>query len=450
MSIIMNNKVRTIVLFILIFILFPDQSYAIPSFARKYKTSCATCHVGYPKLTPYGEVFRLLGFQLPEIEEESIKEEPVRLGSEGYKRVWPKAIWPGTIPGTSPISFRVRSGFKYSGNDQEENTGFTQPSLQIMTGGTFSENISFLAGAHLFEGGEVGSVDRLYLKFNHLLSNILPYNALYVRVGQFVPDIVTFITNHRSLTQSPYAFNTIGPNDEIFAAGHAHGAPSFGVELFQLGAEASGILAKRFRYVLGLVNGNGVAGENNSDKDVYYKLGYKAGGMAFDGSSEGDIYGSSANNWAEKSVTISTFGYFGTGSRSTVDDNAHKVLYRTQSIASEDHDGENSGDYKFQRLGMDVNIFFRDLNLFGGYINGFDDDEKYALYFAEANYMIFPWLIGVVRYEQSVPDHLDPFSQIIAHVTALYTANIKLNIESRIDPNDPGLNNLVIGLDYSF
>ncbi|MEE8437752.1 MAG: hypothetical protein V3S22_05380 [Candidatus Neomarinimicrobiota bacterium] len=445
----MNNKVRTIVLFFLITI-FLDQSYAIPAFARKYKTSCATCHVGYPKLTPYGEAYRLLGFQLPEVEEESIKEEPVSMGSEGYKRVWPKAIWPGTIPGTSPISFRVRSGFSYSSADPEENTGFTSPSLQIMTGGTFSENISFLVGAHLFEGGEAGSVDRLYLKFDHLFSNVLPYNALYVRVGQFVPDIVTFITNHRSLTQSPYAFNTIGPNDESFAAGHAHGATSFGVELFQLGAEASGILAKRFRYVLGMVNGNGVAGENNADKDVYYKLGYKAGGMAFDGSSAGDIYGNSANNWAEKSVTISTFGYFGTGSLPPEDDpvDAHKVLYRTQSITSEGH--SDTGNFNFRRLGADVNIFLRDLNLFGGYINGFDSDENYSLYFAEANYMIFPWLIGVVRYEQSNPENLDSFSQVIAHVTALYTANIKLIIESRINPEDPGLNNLVMGLDYAF
>ena len=28
---------------------------AIPSFARKYGTSCLTCHTVYPKLTPFGE-----------------------------------------------------------------------------------------------------------------------------------------------------------------------------------------------------------------------------------------------------------------------------------------------------------------------------------------------------------------------------------------------------------
>jgi hypothetical protein len=27
---------------------------AIPAFARKYGTSCLTCHTVYPKLTPFG------------------------------------------------------------------------------------------------------------------------------------------------------------------------------------------------------------------------------------------------------------------------------------------------------------------------------------------------------------------------------------------------------------
>ena len=33
-------------------------AFAIPTFARKYATSCQTCHTVYPKLTPFGEAFR--------------------------------------------------------------------------------------------------------------------------------------------------------------------------------------------------------------------------------------------------------------------------------------------------------------------------------------------------------------------------------------------------------
>ena len=35
-----------------------EPAHAIPVFARKYQTSCMTCHAGFPKLNPVG-----LGFE---------------------------------------------------------------------------------------------------------------------------------------------------------------------------------------------------------------------------------------------------------------------------------------------------------------------------------------------------------------------------------------------------
>jgi hypothetical protein len=37
------------------------RARAVPAFARKYKTSCVTCHTIFPKLTPFGEQFRRNG-----------------------------------------------------------------------------------------------------------------------------------------------------------------------------------------------------------------------------------------------------------------------------------------------------------------------------------------------------------------------------------------------------
>ena len=85
--------------------LFVGQSYSIPAFARKYKTSCQTCHNGYPKLNAFGEAFRRNGYQFPGgTDPEYVKEEPVSLGSDGNKKAFPDAIWPGTLPETSPIA----------------------------------------------------------------------------------------------------------------------------------------------------------------------------------------------------------------------------------------------------------------------------------------------------------------------------------------------------------
>jgi hypothetical protein len=70
------------------------DSYGIPAFSRKYKTSCSTCHYAFPMLNAFGKAFKNHGYRWPGGDENYVKEEPVSLGVEGYKKVWPDAIWP--------------------------------------------------------------------------------------------------------------------------------------------------------------------------------------------------------------------------------------------------------------------------------------------------------------------------------------------------------------------
>ena len=58
----MNRAALSFIVAIVIMVLAADRSYAIPAFARKYKTSCATCHTGYPKLNAFGDAFRRNGY----------------------------------------------------------------------------------------------------------------------------------------------------------------------------------------------------------------------------------------------------------------------------------------------------------------------------------------------------------------------------------------------------
>src|SRR5207245_9732789 len=55
----------------------PRSAHAIPAFARKYGTSCQTCHPVYPKLTPFGEAFRRNGYRFPGIAIDVVKREMV-------------------------------------------------------------------------------------------------------------------------------------------------------------------------------------------------------------------------------------------------------------------------------------------------------------------------------------------------------------------------------------
>jgi len=45
-----------------------DKANATSQWARKYKTSCSTCHNAFPRLNYYGERFMLNGYQDPDAE----------------------------------------------------------------------------------------------------------------------------------------------------------------------------------------------------------------------------------------------------------------------------------------------------------------------------------------------------------------------------------------------
>lgn len=425
--------------FIALLLLLTGDSYAIPSFARKYQTSCTTCHVAFPKLNSFGEAFRLNGFIIPEADEDFVKEEPMLLGSEAYKRVWPNAVWPSTMPGVPPIAVGANSGYNYlKGEDVE--TEFTAPTVNVFLAGSFNESISFYTGLHLFDGGEIGSLGRAYIRFNNLLDGKIPKTRLYVRFGQFIPDAVPF-ANHRNLSLNSFALNTYYTGlGSSFPGGHAHeGEGGFNLESNQLGVEVTGIVASRFRFGAGLVNGNGSGGENNKAKDGYFRLAYKLGGMAFDGSSGGESGDELAqtDNWKELSMRIGVFGYKGGA------DNTGDV---------------GPKDLKFHRYGADINMMLNNLNLFGGFLTGRDrtmngsapQDIDYNLFFLEGDYVVYPWLIGSVRYENVSPDGLDSFSRVIPHVTILARANVKFILESALNPDDLDFNNFRYMLTFAY
>jgi len=77
-----------------------------------YGTSCSTCHIDFPKLNDFGKAFKDAGFKFPKDDDSFVKIPAVMLGAPAQKEIWPKAIWPGVIPGMPPISVRYASFFQ--------------------------------------------------------------------------------------------------------------------------------------------------------------------------------------------------------------------------------------------------------------------------------------------------------------------------------------------------
>ena len=85
------------------------------SFSRMYGTSCSTCHLDFPQLNDFGKAFKDAGFKFPKDDESMIKIPPVMLGAPANAELWPKAIWPGVIPGIPPIGLRMTNYLQYTG-----------------------------------------------------------------------------------------------------------------------------------------------------------------------------------------------------------------------------------------------------------------------------------------------------------------------------------------------
>src|ERR1035437_398323 len=174
-------------------LIWASRSYGIPAFSRKYQTSCATCHNDFPELNDFGQAFKKNGFKFPKDDEFFVKEPPVMLGAKAQKEAFPKAIYPGEIPGAIPISFRY-SGFASYNSKQPLALGylprtdlFTPNTFTFIGAGSMGQNISWWIDDDISTGGSGanGGLGDGYIKFSDLGHSLgLPKDTLNVRFGQ--------------------------------------------------------------------------------------------------------------------------------------------------------------------------------------------------------------------------------------------------------------------------
>lgn len=392
---------------------------AIPAFARKYKTSCATCHTSFPRLTAFGESFRRNGFQFPEgTDLEYIKEEPVQLGAEGNKRAFPDAIWPGSIPGTAPFAMIVESALTYN-DEADPKIDFTSfpGDIAVVAGGTFGESIAFYSELGFSEEGI--EIERVYAS---LLNMVGPYSLVNLKIGQFEPGVFYF-SNHRRL----------GPRYLI--SGVKVGDNNWSLEPLQQGFELYGTSAQgRLGYNVGLVEGSGNI--VNTAKDVYAHLTYKFGGLRLDGvAPEASKPFQKSKPWEDNSVIFGAFGYTGKaklGESGEESGQGGAPLAKTTGILQQ---GATLND-NFQAFGADMQIYYGRWNLFGGYAF-FDYDNPFLLDptrsadasvgFGEAQFTAYPWLIPYARYEAAeIAD--ETLQRFIPGFAALLRANVRIEM----------------------
>jgi hypothetical protein len=435
---------------------------AVPVFARKYQTSCQTCHIVFPKLNAFGEAFRLNGYRMPAETEELIKETPVSLGSESYKKTWPSMVYPSTIPGHVPIAINVKMADVYSSSTDGTDRSITRNDFQfpqevnLFTAGTLGEKFGFL-GELTFEEGEGVSIERAQLTANSVAG---PEHAVNFKVGMFAPDFADgfqemwIMTNNGIDTM--FAYDPIGVNG---GTGLAEEGGGISLPASVKAIEFYGVAWHRFFYTLGVTNGFGPVASNSgsdphSSKDWYARLDYKFGGMGLDGDTTGKTL--PPENWRENSVRVGILGYHGTGDDVSFplgDDGLGNPLFDVV-------------DRRYDRVGLYVSWFWRDLNVFGAYVHGKDAltvtdleaatvnkiDPTYSSWFVQADYVIRPPFQVSLRYEDLNPG--DPAAPALrlanANFSYLIVANIKLMLEYQLDLEESKNYNLAAVLRFAF
>ena len=173
------------------------RAYAIPAFARKYKTSCTTCHTVFPKLNAFGEAFRRNGYRFPGVDSDFVKQAVVPLGQDAYKKEFPHAVWPGTLPGDVPLALGFNgqavfhpttgSGGAAADNGARVNLNDLVAEGHVWAGGSFDDQITFFGELTFADGGT--EIEHVGVHFNDLLGGSHVFN---LAVGKIVPTISTF------------------------------------------------------------------------------------------------------------------------------------------------------------------------------------------------------------------------------------------------------------------
>jgi hypothetical protein len=437
------SVVAGLLLTVFLVLILPKKADAIPVFSRQYGTSCTTCHSDFPKLNDFGKAFKDAGFKFPKDDETFLKVQPTMLGAPAQKELWPKAVWPGTIPGLPPIGLRYNNFFQVTGKNAGRfpnpapgpnvpRTDFETGLFSIFTAGNFGSDIAFWVDDDISVAGanSNGGLGDAYLKFVNLGRFAkLPKDSLSLRVGQFELDLPFTVARTYNLSgYDIYDQANIGAMNGMFAQqnvnnGFAFSSAAQGVEL------SGGHNYGGYHYSLAIVNqntsgssnttapvptanGSGFASDSNF-KDLYGRLAYRIN-FERDKASRNDVQAAGPMGPRDHtSLNLGSYYFYGRSVQRFNGAGAVPILTVREP---------------FYRVGGDFNFNYRAFNIYGLYMYGRDHNllpfdstgaliplpladtfpvgfiksspAKFSGGFVQADYLALPWLMATMRWDR--------------------------------------------------
>ena len=399
-----------------------SPAQAIPSFARKYGTSCTTCHTVYPKLTPFGEAFRRNSFRFPGVDSDYVKQEKIPLV--------PKV--PGDddqygINAIPPLSFGfngqavLHPDKNSTGGRADNGAVFLTRDLvaegHIWAGGGFSDLVTYFGEVTFASGGTI-TVEHAQVYANDLLG---PKHAVNVRAGRGFSTLSSFGPH------SSYLADQIMPSSGVTALGGATGGTWNVFDHFN-GFEINGVVAGRMDYSVGINAGSSV--DTRPSENFYGHVGYKVGGMSLDGEGDSAVK-DPLRPWAERAVTIDAFAYRSVNSANfsdtTVTPAATTTLLDSATVL-----GGNLRT-QFDSLELNAGVYWEIHNH-----AALDGTGAHLLApYGELSYIVHPFFVPAVRVEYSsfIPDNGPRVNnlRVLPGIAAAVRPNIKLVLTADLE-----------------
>jgi hypothetical protein len=413
-------------------LLVPPQAGAIPSYSRKYATSCSTCHTVYPKLTHFGEAFRRNGYRFPGVyDTDYVKQDLIPMGQEAAKKDFPNSTWPSFMTNVPLLAFGVNSrmtlhpdtGSAAARADNRTMVSFDRlaNSGSLYASGNIDETLTVRATVSVSDTG--ASLDEAVVVWSDIVG---PRGAVSLSIGNAVPTLTAWA---RTSTYVGFAAQFALPATTLFGGA---GAPFRVTSKYNL-AELNGILGGRFEYGLGLAAGGHVDGVQPAE-NFYGHLAVKLGGMRLDG--EGNYAPPDPRRpWAETSFTLSAFAYqSATRYTAASPPSPAKTTVSDRALSLGGH--------------ARLQIGSAELNLGGIYEDhprvtqaldslGRPGRASLVMASAEVSYLVFPWLVTALRVEHAIvkPSGLASASdtRVLPGIGMQLRSNVKLAISATLE-----------------
>ncbi len=434
------------------------------------------------------------------------------LGAPAYKESFPNSIWPSEIPGLPPVGLRYNQFFQYAGPNRNQFNALAGPGavpglipatdfqtgfFSIFTAGNFGSDIAWWVDDDLSVSGDnsAGGLGDAYLKFVNIGRLMkLPKDSLTLRAGQFELDLP--FTQARTINLSPYDIyqeanigaaipgaqqQNVG-NQSVFAnvargvelsGGHLYGGYHYSVAIFDQNtsgvSQADNLFPSVPSATASATGGVGFSSDS-SMKNVYARGSYRFN-LERDPKSRRAIQAAGPTGPHDHTyLNFGTFYMYGDSLQRLAGPTVGSV-----TVILNNHE-------PYYRVGGDFSFNYRTFNVYGLYMFGHDSnnlpvDGSGALIplplsssgstpagfvrgipatfsggFAQADYLVHPWLMAIMRWDQvnSSADRINglafatntpyfaPYNtsryRLTPGVQFLIRANIKASFEYQIRP----------------